>query len=461
MSKIKQAKSQINKEMLENQMEAPEKNNSREDIEEGLLSLLLNFPDKVDSFEENLFLKMKNREIFDAIVFANQNASSFSCETVGDFLYNRFKNDDWKKEIVRINSLKKDNSTKEDIEIYKKILHQENAKSITKKIIDNLSIEMSKNNLSVIKHAAAELSAIDLQEKKYDIEMDNAVDSSIFLLEENRKNETGFTGVKTGIETFDDITGGLQKTDLIVIAARPGVGKTSTIINFLKNNEMDSAGFISSEMPYQQLIYRLMSLVTKIEAQKFRMPKFLSNEEIIEIKRISEVMRQRKIFINHKSSISMQEISVQARKWVEEKDIKVLYVDYLQRIRYTGKGFASMPRSERVGMIAQESKELAKELGIPVVQLAQLKRGVGKNDDGKPTMDDLKDSGMIEQEADLIMYLHKEANAKKKLHESIKEEMELGFLKNRHGPVGIIPCIWTPNIMEISEKPIKIEGLPY
>jgi replicative DNA helicase len=301
------------------------------------------------------------------------------------------------------------------------------------------------------------LQQIDIFEKSYSIEMDKAVENSLFMLEENMKSETGFVGIETGIETLDDVTGGFHKKDLIIVAARPGQGKTSSVINFLSNNDHAEAGFITSEMPYEQLVYRMIALRASINAQKFRSPKYITEEELVVIKNMARVLAARKIYINDKPAITMHEIAEQARRWKEENDIKILYVDYLQRIRYEGKGFEKMPRNEKVGMIAQESKELAKELGIPVVQLAQLKRGSDKNKDEKPSMDDLKDSGMIEQEADLIMYLHKDATPKEEIIEV--DDMEIGILKSRHGPIGIIPCEWHAQYMKIKEK-IEYE-LPY
>lgn len=430
--------------------------NPRNQAEEALLGLLLNYEVKIKEIDENIFLSLKNKEILNAIQFVSEHTDNYSVDNVGLTLSNRFKNKEWMDTISSLYNNQK-NGKKEDVDLYKKILRDENIKDRAQKILTSVNSEIEKNNLASIKHAANELQSIDIFEKSYSIEMDKAVENSLFMLEENMKSETGFVGIETGIETLDDVTGGFHKKDLIVVAARPGQGKTSSVINFLSNNDNAEAGFITSEMPYEQLVYRMIALRANINAQKFRSPKYITEEELVIIKNMARVLAERKIFINDKPAITMHEIAEQARRWKEEKDIKILYVDYLQRIRYEGKGFEKMPRSEKVGMIAQESKELAKELEIPVVQLAQLKRGSDKNKDEKPSMDDLKDSGMIEQEADLIMYLHKDATPKEEIIEV--DDMEIGILKSRHGPIGIIPCEWHAQYMKIKEK-IEYE-LPY
>jgi replicative DNA helicase len=433
-----------------------QKKNPRNQAEEALLGLLLNYEVKIKEIDENIFISLKNKEILNAIQFVSELSDNFSVENVGLTLSNRFKNREWMDTVSSLYESQK-NGKKEDVDLYKKILRDESIKDKAQKILSNVNDEIGKNNLSSIKHAANELQQIDIFEKSYSIEMDKAVENSLFMLEENMKSETGFVGIETGIETLDDVTGGFHKKDLIIVAARPGQGKTSSVINFLSNNDHAEAGFITSEMPYEQLVYRMIALRASINAQKFRSPKYITEEELIVIKNMARVLAERKIYINDKPAITMHEIAEQARRWKEENDIKILYVDYLQRIRYEGKGFEKMPRNEKVGMIAQESKELAKELGIPVVQLAQLKRGSDKNKDEKPSMDDLKDSGMIEQEADLIMYLHKDATPKEEIIEV--DDMEIGILKSRHGPIGIIPCEWHAQYMKIKEK-IEYE-LPY
>lgn len=419
---------------------------NRIENENKLISIMLNNSSKPESVTDILFNSLDNIEIFKVIEYFNKNERFFDKEIVKDYLKDTFKNTILSNKIEIICEKNKSLNI-ETFHEYIDFIKKDNTTNKVKEIISNISEKIEKGDFSSIKQASKELDNIEISKDKREKNMKESMDKAFFLLEQNAQREGDIVGVPTGIPTLDDHISGLNKTDLIILAARPGMGKTATAINFI-NNANSSVGFISSEMPYEQLAYRILALDTGVNAQKFRMPKKLTELEWESLKKARERLASLPIYINDKASICIYEIEEQAKIWQDKYDIKVLYIDYLQRIHYKGAGFEKMPRHERVGMIAQCSKEIAKRLEIPVVQLAQINRDVEKEGDGRPTLADIKDSGMIEQEADEVIYIYR----KPQKDINAIADMELGILKNRHGPLGVVNCKWNPSVMKVYEE---------
>lgn len=431
--------------------------NIKEEAQKNIIGLMLKYKKNNEKVVESFFTKKEYLEIYKAMHFLFKNEHSFDQESVYLVLYNRYKNKNWKEKLsIIVNSIK--DTEFETIESYIQIIQEEEIKEKAIEISDNLKKNIIKGEIFYIKEAAQELSNIKTFEKKNDIILNKSLETAFFKLEEQRDSDADFNGVPTGITLLDQNTGGLKPTDLIILAARPGQGKTATAINFLYNALSFESGFISSEMPHDQLSLRLLALDSEVNAQKLRMPKKLLSHEWAALRNSMEKLRNHKVYINDKPTISIQEVEEQAKIWKEEKDIKILFIDYLQRLTYNGKGADKMPRSERVGLIAQHSKEIARKLEIPVVQLAQINRDVDKHGgDGRPKLSDLKDSGMIEQEADLVIGLYKNINGMIDINAEC--DLELLLLKNRHGPLGTVLTTWSPSIMKVLNKE-NIE-LPY
>lgn len=419
---------------------------NRIENENKLISILLNNSSKPESVHDVLFNSLDNIEIFKVIEFFHKNEKFFDKEIVKDYLKDTFKNTILANKIEVICTQNKDLNI-ETFHDYVTFIQKDNTTNKVREIISNISVRVEKGDFSSIRQAAKDLENIEVVKDKREKNMKESMDKAFFLLEQNAEREGSIVGVPTGIPTLDDHISGLNKTDLVILAARPGMGKTATAINFI-NNANASVGFISSEMPYEQLAYRILALDTGVNAQKFRMPKKLTQSEWESLRIARERLASLPIYINDKASICIQEIEEQAKMWQDKYDIKVLYIDYLQRIHYKGAGFEKMPRHERVGMVAQYSKEIAKRLEIPVVQLAQINRDVEKEGDGRPSLADIKDSGMIEQEADEVIYIYR----KPQKDINAITDMELGILKNRHGPLGIVDCKWNPSIMKVYEE---------
>lgn len=426
--------------------------NEIQKIEEKILSIILNEQKVPDGVNEHLFSTLKLKEVFQGIEhFSSQSENGeFDSGAVGALLSKRRNNDKWEKEVVP-DLIKISKGKKNRLDNYLSILKEQNIGLKANKIAEAIRDKIKNGDLSYLKQAATELNSIELfEDSGYDTLID-AVDLAIFNIDEKRDSDSQHSGIPTGIETLDDTTGGLQKSDLIVLAARPGQGKTATAINFAYNGGVP-CGFISSEMPSEQLALRLLSLDSGVNAQKIRNPKKLLDDELDLLKKSSVNLKENhQIYIDDQPGISIQEVKEKAKIWKEKYDIQVLYIDYIQRLTYKAPGSDKMPRSERIGMVAMEAKEIARELNIAVVGLAQISRGAEKNEasGGRPMLSDLKDSGMIEQEADLVICPFRENMSG--MDVNAVSEMEILLLKNRHGPLGEIDAVWIPRNMKIVE----------
>ncbi len=424
-----------------------------EEIETRILSIILNNQEVPEQINEHSFTNQTNKEIFRTIeYFSSQDEKArFDSEAVALLLTKRRNNDKWKNTIIpEIIDITKNKDVK--LENYLNMLKIEHTTIKATKIAEELKKHLNNGNLDYLKVASSELGGIDLfEDKDYD-SLKEALDFAVYDLHEAIDSDDSFSGIPTGVPTLDDTTGGLQRSDFIVLAARPGQGKTATAINFAYNSGVP-CGFISSEMPSRQLGLRLLSLDSGVNAQKLRHPKKLLKNEISAIldsqKRLET---DHQIYINDKPAISIQEVKELAKEWKQKFDIQVLFIDYIQRLTYKAPGSEKMPRHERIGMIAMEAKEIARELNIAVVGLAQISRGAEKNEatGGRPMLSDLKDSGMIEQEADLVICPYRSNTDG--MNVNAETEMEILILKNRHGPLGEIPVIWIPRNMKIIEN---------
>ena len=242
-------------------------------------------------------------------------------------------------------------------------------------------------------------------------------------------------GIKTGVTRLDDVMGGFQPSDLIVIGARPGVGKTAVMVNFVVNGGV-AAGVISAEQPVEQITQRMLAKIGQISGQNFRTGK-LSPADMAKIPEATKKLSKMPIYVYDKSMPTIDDVEQKARRLVWDHDIKILYIDYLQYIRSD----KFKERYMQVGDITARLKGLAKELDIPIVALAQLNRDT---EGRKPRPSDLRESGSIEQDADQIILLHRD--------EDKDDELQLDLAKNRHGPQGFTIAGWIPETMTLTNK---------
>ncbi|MGD2084691.1 MAG: replicative DNA helicase [Candidatus Aminicenantes bacterium] len=250
-------------------------------------------------------------------------------------------------------------------------------------------------------------------------------------------------GVKTDLYELDNITGGFQPGDFIVIAARPSMGKTALALNIAANMAIKaekSVGFFSIEMARHQIMMRLLSTRAGVDMSALTTGrKRLTKQEWQTLEMAASDLGKAKLYIDDSASLSIIEMKTRARRLWREKGLDIVFVDYLQLIKVTGEQLRrSDSRAQEVAIISASLKELAKELLIPVVGLAQLNRAPeqrGSRKEGiKYQLSDLKESGAIEQDADVVMFLHREEQVDRDTER--KGEADLIVAKQRNGPTG-------------------------
>lgn len=280
------------------------------------------------------------------------------------------------------------------------------------------------------------------------VAMDELLADAFDRIEELHKNKGALRGLKTGFRDLDKKTAGFQKGDLIIIGARPAMGKTTFAQNLAYNiASINKKGvlFFSMEMAAKEIVDRMISDVSGVDNWKMRTGN-LTDEEFSKIGDALADMDEIPIFIDDTSSMTVVELRNKARRAAHDHDIGVIIVDYLQLI--AGDGTYKGNRVMEVTEISRGLKILARELEIPVVALAQLSRSVTGRDDPRPVLSDLRESGSIEQDADLVMFLHRPDYYKQ--NDDNYEEThitELLVAKHRHGAVGKIELYFHPELL--------------
>ena len=263
----------------------------------------------------------------------------------------------------------------------------------------------------LMQEAEGKLFEISQSNVKKDVTQINPViTEAIKLIELAASQPDGLSGLQSGFHALDKITSGWQKSDLVIIAARPAMGKTAFVLSMAKNmavNYKHPVAVFSLEMSNVQLVNRLIVNVTEIEGKKIKDGNLVGHEwEQLHYK-IKDLF-DAPIYVDDTPSLSVFELRTKARRLVREHGIKILIIDYLQLMNASGMGFGS--REQEVSMISRSLKGLAKELNIPIIALSQLNRGVESrqgNDGKRPQLSDLRESGAIEQDADMVCFIHR------------------------------------------------------
>ena len=256
-------------------------------------------------------------------------------------------------------------------------------------------------------------------------------------VEEYSKREThALTGLATGFRELDEMTSGLQPSDLIIVAARPSMGKTALCLTIAQNaaiSEKAVVGFFSLEMSKEQLVMRMMSSEAKVDASRFRRG-ILSREEWERLARAIGTLSDARLFIDDTPGISVLEMRAKARRLAaEQKALDLIVVDYLQLM---GGSRRNENRQQEVSQISRELKGLAKELNVPVIALSQLSRAPEARNPPRPMMSDLRESGSIEQDADVVAFIYREDYYKPTDENAGMAELLIS--KQRNGPTGTI-----------------------
>jgi replicative DNA helicase len=253
------------------------------------------------------------------------------------------------------------------------------------------------------------------------------------------------TGLKTGFADLDKMLGGLQKSDLIIVAARPSVGKTAFALNVAQNVAVETGETVavfSLEMSAPQLVTRMVSAEGNLEASRLKMGDMV-DDDWSKMTVSAGVLGAANILIDDSPGITVHDIRAKCRRLKKQEGLGLIVIDYLQLIASAGRGRGAENRQQEVSEISRTLKHLARELDVPVIALSQLSRGVEQRQDKRPMMSDLRESGAIEQDADIVAFLYRDDYYNAETEK--KNIIEIIIAKQRNGPVGTVELVFLKN----------------
>jgi replicative DNA helicase len=263
----------------------------------------------------------------------------------------------------------------------------------------------------------------------------DAMKEAFQMLQERYENQGSVTGLPTGYHDLDEMTAGLQPSDLIILAARPAMGKTTLALNLAEYAALKTKKAVavySMEMSASQLAFRLISSIGRVNATRLRTGQ-LEDEDWSRVNMAIKMLSEVKIFIDDTPALSPDVLRSKARRIKREHDLGLIVIDYLQLMAVPGTG---ENRATEISEISRSLKALAKELNVPVIALSQLNRGLESRTDKRPVMADLRESGAIEQDADIIMFIYRDEYYHKDSPDKGLAEVIIG--KQRNGPTGTV-----------------------
>jgi replicative DNA helicase len=267
------------------------------------------------------------------------------------------------------------------------------------------------------------------------VSLKEAMKEAFELLQVRYETQGTVTGLPTGFTDFDEMTAGLQPSDLIVLAARPAMGKTTLALNMAEYAALKSKKAVvifSMEMSASQLAFRLISSIGRINAGRLKTGQ-LEDEDWSRVTMAMKMLSESKIFIDDEPALSPAKLLSKARRLKREHDLGLVVVDYLQLMQVPGN---SENRATEISEISRSLKALAKELNLPVIALSQLNRGLESRTDKRPVMSDLRESGAIEQDADIILFIYRDDYYNKDSND--KGLAEVLISKHRNGATGTV-----------------------
>lgn len=265
----------------------------------------------------------------------------------------------------------------------------------------------------------------------------NVVDN----IEKASRTQGNVTGLPTGFVDLDYKTSGFQPSDLILIAARPSMGKTAFALNIARNMAAKSGisiAIFSLEMSKEQLVSRMLSMESRVDSQSMRTGD-LRDEDWTKLVEGADVIGRSRLLIDDTPGISVSALRSKCRKYKLEYDLGIVFIDYLQLMSGSGR---SDSRQQEISDISRSLKALARELQVPIVALSQLSRAVEQRPNHRPMLSDLRESGAIEQDADVVMFIYRDDYYNKDSEK--KNIAEIHIAKQRNGPIGVVDLVWMP-----------------
>ena len=270
-------------------------------------------------------------------------------------------------------------------------------------------------------------------------------DAAVKKIEQIEESGNAITGVRTRYSQLDAMTAGLQRSDMILLAARPSMGKSALALNIALNSATVSQGacaIFSLEMPAEQLANRMLSAKAKVDGQKIRKGQ-LNENEWQKVREANQELKSQNIFFDDTPGLKVSDMYAKCRKLKQDYGLYLIIIDYIQLIQATGGGES---RQQEVSDISRKIKAMARELDVPIIALSQLSRSVEKRDDKRPMLSDLRESGSLEQDADIVMFIYREDYYKKaEERNEEREDVELIIAKHRNGPIGTVKLAFEKN----------------
>ena len=421
------------------------------DAEQAVLGSMLTDKDAViaaiETLKEDAFYRDDNKAIYQAILNLYNRSEPIDIITLKDELesMNKFEQVGGLEYLA---SLPDKVPTTANVQKYIKIVEE---KSVLRNLIKtaNEIIELGYDPTEDVEDImdGAERKIFDIMQSKNQkgyTPIKDALIESVMNLEQLYNRKQSITGVSTGFIQLDYKTAGLHGSELILVAARPAMGKTAFALNIATNAALRAnvpVAIFSLEMSKEQLVTRILASEAMVDSNKIRTGK-LEEEDWEKIANAIGPLSESEIYIDDTPGISVMEIRTKCRKLKMEKNIGLVVIDYLQLIQGSNKR-SSGSREQEIAEISRSLKILAKELNVPVIALSQLSRAVEQRPDHRPMLSDLRESGSIEQDADIVMFLYRDDYYNK---ESEKKDIaEVIIAKQRSGSIGTVELLWMGN----------------
>ncbi len=427
------------------------------EAEEAVLGAILVNPMSLGRIVEFLkpesFYKPSHKLIYEAVLELFRKNEPIDIVTVSEHLRNKEELENAGGRAY-INDLALNVVTTANVEFYAKIIQE---KEIKRALINAGSeiVSMSYENEetdTVLDNAQKLIFNIAAQKDTSDlVPIQDLVVASYEQIEDRFNNKDDLVGVTTGFYDLNALTSGLQKSDLIILAARPSMGKTAFALNVAQNVAMQGkkgVAIFSLEMPKQQLVKRMLCSEAEVDTQRITSGNMQPKdwEKLVDaMTRLSDA----RIYIDDASGVTVTDIKAKCRRlMLEEKDLGLIVIDYLQLMEGGGN---PNDRNQQISAISRSLKGLARELDVPIIALSQLSRGVESRPDKRPMLSDLRDSGAIEQDADIVMFIYRDEYYNRDNVEN-KGKAEIIIAKHRNGPVGTIELLFQSNITKFKNK---------
>ena len=418
------------------------------DVEEAVLGALLIepnvVPDVLDSLSADCFYKEAHKKIFEAISHLSASHDPVDIYTVAEELKKTGSLDEVGGPYY-LSLLSSKVGAAAHVDYHVKILLQ---KYIQRELI-TISAEVQRDSFDdsipvddLLDNAQQKL--FNLAEKNMKREtqpVQDVIKDAVMEIEANQERTDGLSGVPSGYTGIDRVTLGWQASDLVIIAARPAMGKTAFVLTMARNMTVDHripVAFFSLEMSSKQLVKRLLVSETGLSSEKIRGGKKLQEYELVQLHERIKDLASAPLYIDDTPSLSIYELRSKARRLVRNAGVKLIIIDYLQLM--TGPPELRGMREQEVSNISRSLKAIAKELDIPVIALSQLSRAVETRGGNKrPQLSDLRESGAIEQDADIVMFIHRPEYYGTESENSVPGEAQIIIAKHRNGSTADVP----------------------